>query len=409
MHSHDVIVIGGSAGSVEALSALLAGLPPDLPAAVCVVLHQSAFAPNRRPEIFSRVSTLPVMLAEQGMRLKRGVVYLSVPDMHLLVESGVGHAHGDVGVLRLVRGPKENRSRPSVDPLFRTAALTFGPRVIGVILSGALDDGSSGLWVVKDRGGIAVVQHPNDAAVPSMPAHAIEEVGADHVAPATALGPLLGRLARLPVTDEVKMRASTDDRARRARDQDLEREVAIGSLDDAAHTESRRYGVPSRFPCPDCGGVLWDTSREGSPLQHRCETGHAYSAETLSEAQTEAVEYALWAALRALEDKAELARVRAGLARERGLESQALQFDVQLQAAQEHASAIRALLRMDGRSGIRPRTDSADEESGEMSGDVRREAARSEDVNADLNSETKRERSSEMSTSSDSERSSRTG
>jgi two-component system, chemotaxis family, protein-glutamate methylesterase/glutaminase len=356
MQGHDIIVIGGSAGSVEALSAVLAGLPPDLPAAVCVVLHQSALSPNRRPEIFGRASALPVMLAEQGMRLKPGTVYLSVPDMHMLVEPGVNGSRNETGVIRLVRGPRENRSRPAIDPLFRTAALTFGSRVIGVILSGALDDGTSGLWVVKDRGGIAVVQDPADAAVQSMPTHAIEEVGADHIAPATAIGPLLARLVRLPATAEVNMHA-TDDQARGPHDADLEREVAIAAMDEAAHQESPRYGVPSRFACPDCGGVLWDTSRRGSPLQLRCETGHAYAGESLAESQTEAVEYALWAALRALEDKAELARLRAGLARERGIEAHALQFDVQLQAAQQHASAIRSLLRMDGRTGIRPRTD----------------------------------------------------
>ena len=357
MPQHDLIVIGGSAGSVQALSAVLAGLPPDLPAAVCVVLHQAAFSPNKRPEIFSRASTLPVRLAEQGMRLKRGTVYLSAPDMHLLVES-TGHERDDeLGVLRLVRGPKENRVRPSVDPLFRTAALAYGSRVIGVILSGALDDGTAGLWVVKDRGGLAVVQDPNDAAVHSMPAHAIDEVGADHIAPAAELGPMLGRLARLPAAEPPIMRPPSPHPEHLSRDDELEREVAISTIDESAHVASERYGVPSRFSCPDCGGVLWDTSRAGSPLKLRCETGHAYSGDTLAESQTEEVERAFWAALRALEDKAELARVRAGLARERGLEAHAQQFDVQLQAALEHASAIRALLRMDGRTGIRPRTD----------------------------------------------------
>jgi two-component system chemotaxis response regulator CheB len=350
MAGHDIIVIGGSAGGIEALSALLAGLPTDLPAAVCVALHQSAYSPNRRPEIFSRVSTLPVVLAEHGMRLRAGTVYLSVPDMHLLVErSGTA----EMGTLRLVRGPKENRARPAVDPLFRTAALAFGRRVIGVILSGALDDGTSGLWVVKDRGGVTVVQDPRDAAVSSMPAHAMEEVGADHVAPAAELGPLLGRLARMRPDGGGRSRVGVTEGGSEG-EGDLEREVAIGSLDEDAHLEAPRYGVPSRFACPDCGGVLWAANRSGGPLHFRCETGHAYSAATLAEAQSESVEAAFWAALRALEDKAELARLRAGLARERNLVPHAEQFEVQLQAAQQHAAAIRAILRMDGSSGIRP-------------------------------------------------------
>jgi two-component system chemotaxis response regulator CheB len=378
MAGHDIIVIGGSAGSIEALTALLAGLPPDLPAAVCVALHQSAYSPNRRREIFARTSPLPVILAEQGMRLRPGTVYLAVPDMHLLVERT---ATAELGTLRLVRGPKENRSRPAIDPLFRTAALAFGRRVIGVVLSGALDDGVSGLWVIKDRGGIAIVQDPADALVASMPAHAIDEVGADHVAPAAEIGPLLGRLAREAIGSVVgriagvggaaherpQPRASDDTPAQR----DLEREVAIGAIDDDAHAGSARYGVPSRFACPDCGGVLWAASPPGAPLHFRCETGHAYAAATLAEAQAESVEAALWASLRALEDKAELARLRAGVARERGLEAHAGQLEAQVQAAQEHAGAIRALLRMDGRTGIRPAThDGVEGTSGAPRGDV---------------------------------------
>jgi two-component system chemotaxis response regulator CheB len=362
MAGHDIIVIGGSAGSIEALSAVLGGLPQDLPAAVCVVLHQAAYSPNRRAEIFSRVSSLPVVLAEQGMRLRPGTVYLAVPDMHLIVERG---ATAELGTLRLVRGPKVNRARPSVDPLFRSAAAAFGRRTIGVILSGALDDGTAGLWVIKDRGGLAVVQDPADAIVPSMPSHAIEEVGADHVATAVAIGPLLGELSRRalghPVAAEQPSQArglshhGASDRA-----DELEREVAIVSVDEDAHSAEARYGVPSRFACPDCGGVLWAASPPGSPLHFICETGHGYSAASLAEAQTENTERALWAALRALEDKSELARLRAGLARERGERSRAEQFEAQLQAAQEHAAAVRALLRMDGRAGIRPEQPRAD-------------------------------------------------
>ena len=357
MAGRDIVVIGGSAGSIEALSALLAGIPADFPAAICVVLHQSAYSPNRRPEIFSRVTKLQVVLAEQGMRVRPGTVHLSVPDMHLMLERA---STAELGRLRLVRGPKENRSRPAVDPLFRSAAVAFGRRVIGVVLSGALDDGASGLWVIKDCGGTAVVQDPRDASVNSMPTHAIEEVGADHVAPAAELGPLLDRLVReslaaKPAPErEVPVSGASESRPRKSNENDLKRELAIVSLDEEAHLAPERYGVPTRFACPDCGGVLWAASAPGAPLHFRCETGHAYSAATLAEGQTEAAEAAMWAALRALEDKAELARLRAGLARERGQDAHAQQFEVQLQAAQQHGAAIRELLRMDGRSGIRP-------------------------------------------------------
>jgi two-component system chemotaxis response regulator CheB len=372
MAGHDIIVIGGSAGSVEALCTVLAGLPADLPAAVCVVLHQSAYSPNRRPEIFSRATRLPVVLAEQGMRLRPGTVYLSVQDMHLLIERS---STAELGVLRLVRGPKENRSRPAVDPLFRTAALAFGRRVIGVVLSGALDDGTSGLWVIKDRGGIAVVQDPVDAAVSSMPSHAIEEVGADHIAPAKELGALLGELARTAISGSRNSEGESGyERPVLVGDSpeptdELEREVRIGALDDDAHEREERYGVPSRFACPDCGGVLWATNQGGGPLHFRCETGHAYSAASLAEAQSEAIEAAMWAALRALEDKTELARLRAGLARERGLDAHAQQFEVQLEAAMQHASAVRSLLRMDGGSGIRPAVPGRQEGLSDQGGD----------------------------------------
>jgi two-component system, chemotaxis family, protein-glutamate methylesterase/glutaminase len=369
MAGHDIIVIGGSAGSVEALCTVLAGLPSDLPAAVCVVLHQSAYSPNRRPEIFSRASPLPVVLAEPGMRLRPGTVYLSVQDMHMLIERS---ATAELGVIRLVRGPKENRSRPAVDPLFRSAALAFGRRVIGVILSGALDDGTSGLWVIKDRGGISVVQDPVDAAVSSMPSHAIEEVGADRIAPAAELGALLGELARTAVTGSLEAagdRGRGDSRTGTVPEDELVREVKIVALDDDAHDREDRYGVPSRFACPDCGGVLWSTRHGAGPLYFRCETGHAYAAATLAEAQSEAIEGAMWAALRALEDKAELARLRGGLARERGLDAHARQFDVQLEAAQEHAAAVRQLLRMDGGSGIRPSVPGRQEGLSDQGGD----------------------------------------
>jgi two-component system, chemotaxis family, protein-glutamate methylesterase/glutaminase len=357
MAGHDIIVIGGSAGGIEALSKILATVPPDLPAAVCVAIHQAPYAPNRRPEILARAGTLPVVLAEQGMRICPGTVYLAVPDQHLFIERA---ATAELGVLRLVHGPRENRSRPAIDPLFRSAALAFGRRVIGVVLSGALDDGTAGLWAIKDCGGLAVVQDPTDALVSSMPSHAIDEVGADHVLPASAMGALLGELARKSIGSHTPPSSVTavhlhsgNDTGQEERD-DLKRAVAISRLDEDAHLASERPGVPSRFACPDCGGVLWAAGAPGGPLHFRCETGHAYNAATLAEGQTEAVEGAMWAALRALEDKAELARLRAGLARERGLESHAEQYDVQLQAAQEHGSAIRALLRLDGRHGIRP-------------------------------------------------------
>ena len=354
MPGHDLIVVGASAGGVEAASALVAGLPADLQAAVCIVVHLRPDTQSHLSEILSRVTPLRVVAARHGMPLQLGTIYVAVPDLHQLVERNDSH-----GVLRLVRGPRENRTRPAVDPLFRSAALTYGPRVIGVVLSGALDDGTGGLWTVKDCGGIAVVQDPDDAAVPSMPASALAEVDVDHVATARELGPLLGRLALEPV--------SVDD-ADGAREPtaELAREVGITALDEGQHQGSERYGTPSRFPCPDCGGVLWDLSHLG-PMRFRCEVGHAHSAASLSEIQTEEVEAAMWTALRALEDRVELSRRRGTGAAERGLTVLAARFAVEEQAAQQHATALRAILRLDGRSGLRPRV-SADGEVRDVGG-----------------------------------------
>lgn len=342
MPGHDLIVVGASAGGIEAVSMLIAGLPRDLPAAVCVVVHIRPYSESHLAEVLGRVAPLPTVTAQHGRRLTPGTIHVACPDMHLLVERD-----GDDGVLRLVRGPKENRARPAIDPLFRSAALAFGPRVVGVVLSGALDDGTAGLWTVRDRGGIAVVQDPADAIVSGMPRSAIDEVGADYVAPAEALGPLLGRLAREPVAEPVA-EALAEAVAAAEPPSTLAREVAISAIDEDAHQQNERYGQPSRFPCPDCGGVLWDVSADG-PLRFRCETGHAYSSATLAEAQVDAIEEALWAALRAIEDKAALAGLRADQASQRGLAALARRFIVQEEAAQQHGAVLRALLRLDRR------------------------------------------------------------
>src|SRR5215218_9735097 len=247
MHGHDLIVLGASAGGVEAVSALVAGLPADLRAAVCVVVHLRPDTQSHLAEILARLTPLRVTPARHGMAMQPGTIHVAVPDLHMLVERDDGH-----GVLRLVRGPRENRARPAVDPLFRSAALAYGPRVIGVVLSGALDDGTAGLWTVKDRGGLAVVQDPEDAPVPSMPTSALTEVEVDYVAPAQELGPLLARLAlEAVITTSGSIESSEPT-------EELVNELGIGAMDEEHHQSSERYGQPSRFGCPDCGGVLWE-------------------------------------------------------------------------------------------------------------------------------------------------------
>src|SRR5437588_11068380 len=193
MPGHDIIVVGASAGGVEALVTLARSLQRNLQAAVFVVLHIPAQSPSLLPEILGRAGPLKAVQATDDMQIEQGHIYVAPPDHHMLME---------LGKVRVVRGPKENRHRPAVDPLFRSAALAYGPRVIGVILTGALDDGTAGLLAVKRRGGIAVVQDPSEAMYPSMPSSALAHVEVDHVLSLADIGPLLGRLASQEAKNE---------------------------------------------------------------------------------------------------------------------------------------------------------------------------------------------------------------
>lgn len=265
----DIVVIGGSAGGLEALRALLGGLPADLPAAVFVVIHQLAEHRSRLPEVLSRTCALPAELAIHGHPIRPGQVLIAPPDNHLLLSRGV---------VSVVRGPKENGHRPAIDPLFRSAANNYGPRVIAVVLSGALDCGAAGLSLVKARGGLALVQDPDDAQVPSMPANAIRYTAVDHVAPARELGPLIVKLVHEPLGPPVEAAAET------------------------TASEQRADTV-----CPLCQGATVE-SMAGNVPQMRCHVGHTFTLESLIHAQRESLESALWAGVRALEESARLAR-----------------------------------------------------------------------------------------------------
>lgn len=286
MANRDLIVIGASAGGIEALQDLFSGLPADLPAAVLVVVHMPAEGGRALQRILSRSTSLDVCTATEGELIESGRVYVCRGDTHLLV--GLGHVH-------VRRGPREHGHRPAIDALFRSAAAYYGPRTIGVILSGTLSDGTAGLYTIRTMGGLAVVQDPNDAVYDGMPRSAIEYVGVDHTAPAAELGPLLGRLAseEVPSTG-VPVHPH------------LQREVQLVEGDIGEPIDDRP-GRPSPWPCPDCAGVLWEIE-DGPILRFRCRVGHAWAAGTLLEQQGEGVEGALWMALRALEDRASLSR-----------------------------------------------------------------------------------------------------
>jgi two-component system, chemotaxis family, protein-glutamate methylesterase/glutaminase len=279
----DIIVIGASAGGLEALRVLVAGLPGDLQASVFAVLHTSADSPGLLAAILARAGELPAAAAVDGERIRRGRIYVAPPDHHLVIEPGV---------VRATRGPKENRFRPAIDPLFRSAAQTYGPRVVGVILTGYLDDGTAGLRVVKQLGGTAVVQDPDDALVSSMPLSALRHVEVDYCVPLVGIAPLLVRLAgeeaeegAYEVPEETKI------------------EVSIAKSEQAVEAGVLRLGEPSIYACPECHGVLLQLTGE-SPVRFRCHTGHAYSLESLVADMDESIEDALWNAIRSVEEKA---------------------------------------------------------------------------------------------------------
>jgi two-component system chemotaxis response regulator CheB len=319
--THDLIVIGASLGGVEALQRLVARFPEDLPATVCVVLHLPAGYSSKLPEILSRSGPLPAAHPKDGDPLRPGVIYVAPSDRHLLVEPGR---------VRVVKGPRENNHRPAVDPLFRSAALAYGPRVVGVVLTGALNCGTSGLMAIKSQGGVAVVQEPADAYCADMPRSALEYVAADYCMPLVELGSLLDRLARTPIDDSRKHRSS------RA----LEQEVGSQLLDPNATNKAPDSGAPSHFSCPDCGGVLFELNEQGL-LRFRCRVGHDYTGEALGAGQQSSVDAALWAAVRALEERAALARRMVAKAREHKQSISLTRYEAQARESEQHALLVR--------------------------------------------------------------------
>jgi two-component system, chemotaxis family, protein-glutamate methylesterase/glutaminase len=279
-----LVVIGGSSGAIEAMRAIVHGLPGDFAAPVCVVLHTSPHSPGTLDAILGRAGTLPSAPGVTGARLRDGHIYVAPPDHHLLIEPGA---------IRLSKGPRENRFRPAIDPLFRSAAQVYGAGVIGVVLTGNLDDGTAGLWTIKQLGGITIVQDPKDALFPSMPASALRHVKADYVVPVPEIAPLLVRILARPAGDVPPEPAPTS----------LEVEVNIAGGRNAVEAGVEHIGEPSRFACPECHGVLLRVKGSG-PSRFRCHTGHAYSARSLAAAVNEGIEDALWTAVRALEEGA---------------------------------------------------------------------------------------------------------
>jgi len=282
MVKRDIIVIGASAGGLQALSALLGKLPKDFQAPVFVVWHIS---PNHRsilPEVLSRAGKLPATHAVDGEPIRPGRIYVAPPAYHLVLE---------VDRVRLTKGPKENRSRPAVDTLFRSAAYAFGRRVIGVVLTGALDDGTAGLWSIKDRDGIAIVQDPEEAENPSMPASAKQHVEIDYCIPIAQIAETLIHLTGAQAAETEEYPASKA----------LEIETRIAFGDNPLKEGIMSLGDASAFTCPECHGALIEITN-GKLVRFRCHTGHAFSINSLLAELTESTENTLWSAVRAIDE-----------------------------------------------------------------------------------------------------------
>ena len=335
MANHNILAVGASAGGLGALKQLAAGFPSDLPAAVLFVMHLRGDARSALADIIDRAGPLRATFAHDRERLEAGSIYIAPPDRHLLL---------DDGHLRLGAGPRENNSRPAIDPMFRSAAICCGPRTVGVVLTGYLNDGASGLRAIKRCGGTTVVQDPQDAAYPDMPRNALAQGDADHVVALNEMPALLQKLVRAPARRLIEI----------PEDIRIEVDAAAGHGDMETLD---RLGKRSVLSCPDCHGALWELE-DGELIRYRCHIGHAYTAEALDLAQGDDLGRALESALRALEERVRLLRRLQEQAHSQGRDllaqqwaERAHEFEQQVEVVRRALAGERAssIFRQDGR------------------------------------------------------------
>jgi two-component system chemotaxis response regulator CheB len=319
----DIVVVGASAGGVEPLQVLVGDLRQDFAAAVFICCHTPADGPMLLAKVLGKGAGLRVSYAVDGAPIEPGTVQLAPPDLHLMLENDR---------VRLSRGPKQNRARPAIDPLFRSAAQSFGPRVIGVVLSGMLDDGAAGMLAIKRQHGIAIVQDPADAVCRSMPDAASAATKIDYCVPVAGMGALLARLTRETLDEEPR---APPDRL------DLEKRADTGEI-----VPMEQLGKASAYTCPECAGVLWEVD-DPELLRFRCRVGHAFSVGGLALEQKKLSEDALWAAARALEESASFSRRLSERLRRQEFHVAADEYDRRAERAETHAATItRAILHM---------------------------------------------------------------
>jgi two-component system, chemotaxis family, protein-glutamate methylesterase/glutaminase len=316
----DIVVIGGSAGAFVAVSEILGHLPADLPAAVFVALHLSPTSEEWLSSFLKRSSLLPVGSPAAAESIEPGRIYVARPDRHLIVKEGR---------VLVNRGPHENLWRPAIDVLFRSAAVAYGNRVIALLTSGELDDGTSGLQAVKACGGTTVVQDPQGALHPAMLQTALTNVGVDHSTPLRDIPALLQRLVHEPADPAIPI------------PQDLRKEARMVEAPEEAPDLMQQRGAPSGLSCPECGGPLWRGGTDSA--QFRCLIGHGFHIKSLADDTDEQIDRTLWAAIRMFEQRVNLSRMLAEQERSQGRQKRADLYDSRADESLAHAQRLREL------------------------------------------------------------------
>lgn len=327
MTGHDIIVIGTSAGGLKALGVVLGALPPNLDATLFIVQHLAADKPSLLPQILADVTALQVSHPLDGEPIQSARIYIAPPDHHLLVNQGV---------MRVVRGPQENRFRPAIDTLFRSAARAYGSRVVGVVLTGYLDDGTVGLQAIKQRGGVAIVQDPNEAEYPSMAKSALRFVKVDYCLPLAEISDLLMGLCKepaaeeetYPVTEEIEVESKIA-------------EQQLNTQEFLEHVEA--IGTRTTYTCPECNGSIWQIG-SSEPLRFRCHTGHSFTANVFLSEQTQNLENALWSAVRVMEEKVTFSRQMAERMEGYNLLKDAAKYQEHAKGLDQEVALIRRLI-----------------------------------------------------------------
>ena len=329
MPTKDIVVVGASAGGVEALISLVSRMPADFAGSVFVVVHVPADTASMLPQILTRKGTLVATHPKDGERIEKGRIYIAPPDFHIIL---------DGKRIRLIRGPKEHGVRPAVDPLFRSAALEYGDRVVGIILSGNLDDGSGGIIAIKGSRGATIVQDPAEALYPGMINAAMATGCADFCLPIAEIPGKLQQLLRSGANEGAKTRSGRDDEV-----EEESKELAIDKLEFGQLHGDDQPGVVSTLTCPECNGALWELTTNGT-LRYRCRVGHAYAVESLLSEQKGAIEAAFWMALRALEERGAFLRRLADRAKQIGSEQSRERYTGEEKLVASRAKTLRDVI-----------------------------------------------------------------